>query len=76
MSVDEEYRITRFTEKPSEPECVPGKPDVALASMGFERSRSVEIRASSAQVDSRSRSHMVSLLKGSTGPCRRFRNRR
>jgi len=35
MSVDEEYRITRFAEKPSEPECVPGKPDVALASMGI-----------------------------------------
>ncbi|MGB5639230.1 MAG: glucose-1-phosphate adenylyltransferase, partial [Sedimenticolaceae bacterium] len=35
MSVDEEYRITRFTEKPSEPECVPGKSDVALASMGI-----------------------------------------
>ena len=35
MSVDEEYRITRFTEKPAEPECVPGKPEVALASMGI-----------------------------------------
>jgi len=35
MSVDEEYRITRFTEKPSEPESVPGKTDVALASMGI-----------------------------------------
>jgi len=35
MSVDEEYRITRFTEKPSEPECVPGKSDKALASMGI-----------------------------------------
>jgi glucose-1-phosphate adenylyltransferase len=35
MSVDEEYRITRFTEKPSEPESVPGKPDMALASMGI-----------------------------------------
>ena len=35
MSVDEEYRITRFTEKPGEPESVPGKPDMALASMGI-----------------------------------------
>jgi len=35
MSVDEEYRITAFAEKPDEPECVPGKPDVALASMGI-----------------------------------------
>ena len=35
MSVDEEFRITRFTEKPAEPESVPGKPDVALASMGI-----------------------------------------
>ncbi len=35
MSVDEEYRITRFTEKPDAPEAVPGKPDLALASMGI-----------------------------------------
>ncbi len=35
MSVDEEFRITRFTEKPAEPESVPGKPDMALASMGI-----------------------------------------
>ena len=35
MSVDEEFRITRFTEKPKEPECVPGKQDMALASMGI-----------------------------------------
>jgi len=35
MSVDEEYRIIRFTEKPEQPETVPGKPDVALASMGI-----------------------------------------
>jgi glucose-1-phosphate adenylyltransferase len=35
MSVDEEYRITRFTEKPSDPESIPGKPGLALASMGI-----------------------------------------
>ncbi len=35
MSVDEDYRITRFTEKPTDPEPVPGKPGVALASMGI-----------------------------------------
>jgi len=35
MSVDDQYRISRFTEKPQEPEPVPGKPDVALASMGI-----------------------------------------
>jgi len=35
MSVDEEFRITRFTEKPKEPESVPGKPGLALASMGI-----------------------------------------
>ena len=35
MSVDEEYRITRFTEKPDDPEPVPGKPKYALASMGI-----------------------------------------
>ncbi|MCB1792541.1 MAG: glucose-1-phosphate adenylyltransferase [Gammaproteobacteria bacterium] len=35
MSVDEDFRITKFTEKPANPEPVPGKPDVALASMGI-----------------------------------------
>lgn len=35
MSVDEEMRITKFTEKPAEPEAIPGKPDMALASMGI-----------------------------------------
>ena len=34
MSVDENRRVTRFTEKPKEPEPLPGKPDRALASMG------------------------------------------
>ncbi|MBN2644441.1 MAG: glucose-1-phosphate adenylyltransferase [Desulfuromonadaceae bacterium] len=35
MSVDENLRITRFTEKPADPEAIPGKPDKALASMGI-----------------------------------------
>lgn len=35
MSVDENMRITKFTEKPPEPEAMPGKPDTALASMGI-----------------------------------------
>ncbi len=35
MSVDEDYRITRFTEKPDAPEPMPGHPDMALASMGI-----------------------------------------
>jgi glucose-1-phosphate adenylyltransferase len=35
MSVDSDYRITRFTEKPAEPESIPGKPGYALASMGI-----------------------------------------
>ena len=35
MSVDEEYRITKFTEKPENPEAMPNKPDTALASMGI-----------------------------------------
>ena len=35
MSVDEDFRITKFTEKPANPEPVPGKPEVALASMGI-----------------------------------------
>lgn len=35
MSVDENYEITRFTEKPEQPETIPGKPDTALASMGI-----------------------------------------
>ncbi|BBP01274.1 glucose-1-phosphate adenylyltransferase [Sulfuriferula nivalis] len=35
MSVDDDMRITKFTEKPANPEAVPGKPDTALASMGI-----------------------------------------
>ncbi len=35
MSVDENMHIFRFTEKPAEPEAMPGKPDTALASMGI-----------------------------------------
>lgn len=35
MDVDENSRIVRFTEKPASPEPVPGKTDVALASMGI-----------------------------------------
>ncbi len=35
MSVDENYRITKFTEKPADPEPLPDKPDKALASMGI-----------------------------------------
>jgi glucose-1-phosphate adenylyltransferase len=35
MSTDESLRITKFAEKPSEPECIPGMPDTSLASMGI-----------------------------------------
>jgi glucose-1-phosphate adenylyltransferase len=35
MSVDEDYRITKFSEKPKDPEPMPGNPDVALGSMGI-----------------------------------------
>ncbi|MBK6632084.1 MAG: glucose-1-phosphate adenylyltransferase [Betaproteobacteria bacterium] len=34
ISVGEDWRVTRFTEKPKDPEPVPGKPDRALVSMG------------------------------------------
>ena len=35
MSVDSNFKITKFTEKPANPESMPGKPDKALASMGI-----------------------------------------
>ena len=35
MAVDEKSRITEFLEKPTDPPCIPGHPDVALASMGI-----------------------------------------
>jgi glucose-1-phosphate adenylyltransferase len=35
MSVDEDMNITRFTEKPKHPDCIPGKPGIALVSMGI-----------------------------------------
>lgn len=35
MSVDKNLLISRFTEKPDNPDSIPGKPDKALASMGI-----------------------------------------
>jgi glucose-1-phosphate adenylyltransferase len=35
MAVDENLRITEFQEKPNEPKPIPGKPQLALASMGI-----------------------------------------
>ncbi len=35
ISVDEDFRITRFTEKPAVPDCIPGDPAHAFVSMGI-----------------------------------------
>ncbi|HEY4373694.1 MAG TPA: glucose-1-phosphate adenylyltransferase [Burkholderiales bacterium] len=35
MAVDREYRVIGFDEKPKQPKCIPGRPDVALGSMGI-----------------------------------------
>jgi glucose-1-phosphate adenylyltransferase len=35
MSIDDDYRITEFVEKPANPQPMPGKPDKSLASMGI-----------------------------------------
>jgi glucose-1-phosphate adenylyltransferase len=35
LSVNEDNRVIKFTEKPAEPEPMPGRPDIALASMGI-----------------------------------------
>ena len=35
MSIDSDYRITKFTEKPANPDTIPGKPGKSLASMGI-----------------------------------------
>jgi glucose-1-phosphate adenylyltransferase len=35
LTVDESNRVMRFQEKPLDPEPIPGRPDVALASMGI-----------------------------------------
>ncbi len=34
MQVDENWRVTGFQEKPRNPTCIPGQPDLALVSMG------------------------------------------
>lgn len=56
MTVDESGRVLRFTEKPQEPNPVPGKPDTALVSMGiyvFDREYLFEqLRADAENVDS------------------------
>jgi glucose-1-phosphate adenylyltransferase len=35
MTIDEQYRVTQFHEKPANPQPVPGNPDAAMASMGI-----------------------------------------
>jgi glucose-1-phosphate adenylyltransferase len=35
LSVDTDGRVVEFTEKPEQPQSIPGKPDTALASMGI-----------------------------------------
>lgn len=35
MSIDHNLHVTKFAEKPAEPDSIPGKPDKALASMGI-----------------------------------------
>ena len=35
LTVDDRNKVMRFAEKPEDPEPVPGKPDIALASMGI-----------------------------------------
>jgi glucose-1-phosphate adenylyltransferase len=35
MGVDDAWRVREFVEKPDSPQCVPGRPDTALASMGI-----------------------------------------
>ncbi|PKM43459.1 MAG: glucose-1-phosphate adenylyltransferase [Gammaproteobacteria bacterium HGW-Gammaproteobacteria-1] len=35
MAVDDEWRVTGFTEKPPQPDSIPGRPGEALASMGI-----------------------------------------
>ncbi len=35
MAVDAEWRVVDFSEKPPQPDCIPGRPDEALASMGI-----------------------------------------
>jgi len=35
MAVDDDWRVTGFTEKPAQPQPIPGKTDEALASMGI-----------------------------------------
>ncbi len=35
LAVDDDMKITRFDEKPAVPQPIPGKPDMALASMGI-----------------------------------------
>ncbi|MEO7241349.1 MAG: glucose-1-phosphate adenylyltransferase [Variovorax sp.] len=35
MAIDERRKVTAFLEKPADPPAMPGKPDVALASMGI-----------------------------------------
>jgi len=35
MGVDDDWRVREFEEKPAHPRCIPGRPEVALVSMGI-----------------------------------------
>jgi len=35
MGVDADWRVVEFAEKPAQPKCIPGHPELALASMGI-----------------------------------------
>lgn len=35
MTIDEENRVVKFAEKPAQPDCIPGREDCALGSMGI-----------------------------------------
>ncbi len=35
MTIDDEHRVVKFSEKPANPDCIPGREDLSLGSMGI-----------------------------------------
>ncbi|NND43819.1 MAG: glucose-1-phosphate adenylyltransferase [Xanthomonadales bacterium] len=75
MTVDEKDRVTRFDEKPENPQPMPGNPDLALASMGiyvFNREFLLETLEADAKDPESVHDFGKNIIPGSIENCRVF----
>jgi glucose-1-phosphate adenylyltransferase len=75
MTVDTNDRVARFDEKPAQPPPMPGRPDLALASMGiyvFDRDFLIETLEADAADASSAHDFGQNIIPRSIDPCRVF----